>query len=92
MLSLEEISSKIDALAMGVKSILNCSPIRDTWIDTEDVCSSLNISKRTLQKHVKAGIFKSSTIGRRVYFKAPEILSYLEENHKHHRDYARSND
>lgn len=91
-MSLEEMSNKINELVKGVRSIINCSTIKETWIDADDVCNSLNISKRTLQKHVKSGLFKSSMIGRRVYFKTPDILSYLEENHKYHDDYARSHE
>ena len=90
-LSLDEMSNKLNELSKEIRSIRNCSAIKDNWIDSDDVCDSLNITKRTLQRYVKAGLFKSSVIGRRVYFKTPDILNYLEENHKYHDEYARSN-
>lgn len=49
----------------------------DVFMDMEESCKILNISKNTLSKRIKDGIHKCYKIGRKFYLKEKEIKEYL---------------
>jgi excisionase family DNA binding protein len=51
------------------------------WISSEEVCHLLMISKRTLQTYKKNGILPFAQIGRKIYYKASDIETYLEAHY-----------
>lgn len=50
----------------------------EAWIDSEDVCSFLRISQRTLQRLRSSGNITYSTLGGKTYYTISEIKQLLE--------------
>ena len=53
----------------------------DQWIDNEEVCKILKVTKRTLQNYRDNSILPYSQIGRKVYYKASDVQAVLEKNY-----------
>lgn len=51
----------------------------NAWIDSDDVCSFLKISQRTLQRLRSSGNISYSTLGGKTYYTISEIRKMLEE-------------
>lgn len=71
---LDDIASKI-----GQKTIE--SPLDEIWLDIQEVCILLKISKRTLQSYRDNKILPYSQISGKIYFKASDIQHHLEKNY-----------
>ncbi|MHA1482554.1 MAG: helix-turn-helix domain-containing protein [Candidatus Heimdallarchaeaceae archaeon] len=52
-----------------------------TLLTSEEVCSLLRISSRTLQSYRDRNILPFSQIGRKIYYKAFDINEYLERHY-----------
>lgn len=52
---------------------------KEEWLDVQDVCLMLHISRRTFFRLVSAGIIKTSTIGGKSYCLKLDILKVLKE-------------
>ncbi len=57
------------------------SPLDDIWLDIQEVCVLLKISKRTLQSYRDNKILPYSQISGKIYFKASDIQHHLEKNY-----------
>jgi len=60
------------------------------WLDNQDVCQILNISKRTLQNYRDNGTLAYTQIGHKIYYKPEDIqqiipLVYQKETEKKER-------
>ena len=53
----------------------------DQWLDNEEVCKILKVTKRTLQNYRDNFILPYSQIGRKVYYKASDVQALLEKNY-----------
>jgi MerR family transcriptional regulator, repressor of the yfmOP operon len=51
------------------------------WLNSEEVCHLLMISKRTLQSYRDRGILPFAQIGRKIYYKASDIDEYLDAHY-----------
>lgn len=51
-----------------------------TWLDNEDVCRMLNISKRTLQSYRDSGKLAFSQINHKIYYKPEDVETFLQQN------------
>lgn len=51
------------------------------WVNGDDVCFALRISKRTLQNYRDRGILPFSQAGRKIYYKLSDILDYLDRHY-----------
>lgn len=73
--------AKIDKSINEFKDLLNqnkrSQPLTDTWLDIQDVCLLLKISKRTLQAYRDNRILPFSQISGKIYFKASDIEEHL---------------
>jgi len=56
--------------------------LEDRWLDIQDVCELLHISKRTLQSYRDKGILPFSQVGAKIYYKANDIQKHLEKHYK----------
>lgn len=64
----EAFAGKVDALCgQGRAKSLG------DWLDNQDVCEILNISKRTLQTYRDNGTLPYTRIGHKMYYKADDI-------------------
>ena len=49
------------------------------WLDNQDVCLLLNISKRTLQTYRDNGTLPYSQIGHKMYYKSKDVEQVLNQ-------------
>ncbi len=83
----EEMIEKFNAFTRKVDSI--CDRHRDKglqdWIDNQDVCTILNISKRSLQTYRDNGTLPYTQIGHKMYYKPEDvekIMPFIAEREK----------
>lgn len=50
------------------------------WLDGDEVCNFLNISKRTLQRLRSEKVISYSTLNKKLYYPLAEIQALLNEN------------
>jgi MerR family transcriptional regulator, repressor of the yfmOP operon len=55
--------------------------LSDNWLDIQEVCLLLKISKRTLQSYRDNGVLPFSQIGGKIYFKAADIEEHLNSHY-----------
>ncbi len=72
--SIEEIKAKLSEKQ-------KTTPLSDTWLDNQEVCKLLNISKRTLQAYRDNGKIPFSQQGSKIYYKASDIDEFLENSY-----------
>ena len=53
----------------------------DQWLDNDQVCEILKVTKRTLQNYRDNFILPYSQIGRKVYYKESDVQTVLEKNY-----------
>lgn len=83
----EEMIEKFNAFTRKVDSI--CDNHKDKalqdWIDNQDVCTILNISKRSLQTYRDNGTLPYTQIGHKMYYKPEDvekIMPFIAEREK----------
>lgn len=69
-----------ELLVMTEKAVNKYSAIfkKEKWLDNQDVCLMMNISKRTLQTYKNKGILPYSKLSRKNYFKFSDVQALLE--------------
>lgn len=55
------------------------------WLDNQDVCEILCISKRTLQTYRDNGTLAFSQIGHKMYYKREDVKKLMDDNLKRSR-------
>lgn len=60
----------------------NKSQFTEKWLDNQDVCITLKISKRTLQNYRDTGVLPFSRFGGKIYYKASDIEGHLTKHYK----------
>lgn len=68
---LKEFSNQIQELCGKDKK-------KDEWLDNQDVCQFLKISKRTLQTYRDNGTLAYSQVGYKCYYKKSDIEKLIE--------------
>jgi len=75
----EQIMEKFDAFTRKVDSI--CEKRKDKalqkWMDNQDVCMILNISKRSLQTYRDNGTLPYTQIGHKMYYRPQDIKQIM---------------
>jgi hypothetical protein len=77
-----------DDLKEDVKEILrrvntpHTQTLSEQWLDIQDTCNALRVSKRTLQSYRDNGVLPFSQIGGKIYFKVGDIEKHLENHYK----------
>jgi len=77
----DKLVSQIEILNERVEKINRKDPLEDRWLDIQDVCELLHISKRTLQSYRDKGILPFSQIGAKIYYKASDIQKHLDKHY-----------
>ena len=57
-------------------------PLNERWLDNQDVCELLKISKRLLQMYRDENMIPFSQINHKIYYKASDIQKFLTKNYK----------
>ena len=77
----KEIDEKITKISDYVMSISRENvDNEEAWVDSDDVCGMLKISKRTLQRLRSKRMVEYSLIQGKIYYKIKEIKRLLEDN------------
>lgn len=77
--TVELIIQKFDEFAKRIKTLCGKQKTNEKWMDNEDVCRLLNISKRTLQSYRDRKILPFSQIGHKCYYRISDIENLLAE-------------
>ncbi len=77
-----QLIDKIESIAANMNQKSKEQPLTDTWLDIQEVCQLLKISKRTLQSYRDNGILPFSQVSGKIYFKASDIELHLEKHYK----------
>ncbi len=76
-----QLVKKLDEIKEDLQTKDVKSPLKDIWLDIQEVCAILKISKRTLQQYRDTNTLSYSKISGKVYFKAADIQNHLENNY-----------
>lgn len=80
--TLEEMNDELrELLEMTDNATQKYIPIfkKEKWLDNQEVCVMLNISKRTLQTYKDKGLLSYSKLNRKNYFKFSDVQALLKE-------------
>lgn len=77
----EKIENGINELKEIINTKKRTQPLTDTWLDIQDVCLLLKISKRTLQAYRDNRVLPFSQISGKIYFKASDIEEHLTSHY-----------
>ena len=76
-----QLVSKIDLLRAVLEKDRKLSPLSETWLDIQEVCALLKVSKRTLQTYRDNNVLPFSQMNGKIYFKASDIEEHLENHY-----------
>lgn len=79
----QEIMNKINNLEKRFADIIkkSANPLSEYWLDNEDVCKLLKISKRTLQTYRDEKKLPFSQISHKVYYRASDLDKFIRQNY-----------
>lgn len=77
----ERIERSINELKEIIIANKRKNPLTDTWLDGQEVCLLLKISKRTLQAYRDHRVLPYSQISGKIYFKAADIEDHLTKHY-----------
>lgn len=77
----QQIIEKLDAIDSKFQSHADKNPLKEQWLDIQDTCHLLKISKRTLQSYRDKQILPFSQIGGKIYFRAIDIEEHLKRHY-----------
>ncbi len=80
----ETITAKLERLNSFMDRLTNELNDKEQkeWLDNQDVCEILNISKRTLQTYRDSGKLAHSQINHKVFYKAKDVEQLITNNKK----------
>jgi len=78
----QELLDQLEAIQQKLDKEKSSTPLSDIWMDNQDVCELLHISKRTLQHYRDSGKLPFSQIGAKIYYKASDIDTFLNDHYK----------
>ena len=58
------------------------NPLKDKWLDNQELMQILKISRRTLQTYRDEKVIPYSQVGNKIYYKAKDIEVFLKKNYK----------
>ena len=69
-----------ELLEMTENAIRRYTPIfkEEKWLDNQEVCLMMNITKRTLQTYKDKGLLPYSKLNRKNYYKLSDVQALLE--------------
>lgn len=77
----QQIIDRISEIKEVISGKGNRNILSDSWLDIQETCLLLKISKRTLQSYRDNGILPFSQIGGKIYFRATDIEEHLQKHY-----------
>lgn len=86
MISVEDwcaLKTQIEQYNTEVKQVIRnaINPLQEKWLDNQDACGVLKVSKRTLQNYRDNGTLPFSNLGGKIFYKAADIEAVLDDNY-----------
>ena len=77
----EMMMAKVDLFARRVETLCKSNEDKSLqkWLDNEDVCGILNVSKRTLQTYRDSGKLAYSQIGYKIYYRPEDVEQLIDK-------------
>jgi hypothetical protein len=76
----EAMMSRFEAFAQKVEILCACQDKSlQKWLDNQDVCQILNISKRTLQTYRDNGTLAYTQINHKIYYKPEDVEKVIHK-------------
>lgn len=76
-----ELLNKVDSLYKKFETPKSDNPLSERWLDIQETCLLLKVSKRTLQSYRDNGVLSFSQIGGKIYFRAGDIEEHLRKHY-----------
>lgn len=76
----EQMKERFEDFSKQVKHLCGDNQDKEKWLANDDVCSILQISKRTLQSYRDNSILPYSQIGRRCYYRVSDIENLISQS------------
>jgi len=76
-----KLADKMDHIDKKLDDRKNANPLSEVWLDIQEACQLLKISKRTLQSYRDNGILPFSQIGGKIYFRTSDIEEHLNRHY-----------
>lgn len=73
---------KIEEINKKLETQKNKSKLKDDWLDIQETCDLLKVSKRTLQYYRQRGLIPYSQVNGKYFFKLTDIQKTLEKNYQ----------
>lgn len=77
----QKLLESLEEIKRELKQLKESSPLEEVWMDNQQVCELLFISKRTLQNYRDTEKIKFSQIGSKIYYKASDIEEFLNSHY-----------
>jgi len=58
------------------------NPLKDRWLDNQEMMQLLKISRRTLQAYRDEKVIPFSKVGSKIYYKAADVEKFLKSNYR----------
>ena len=79
---MERLSKKLSEIGQDLKFLINTDNVldeNDKILDNQDLAFLLKVSFRTLQRYRVSGVLPFFTIGKKTYYRAGDIRSFVRE-------------
>lgn len=76
----EQMKERFKDFSQQVKNLCGENYDKEKWLGNDDVCSLLQISKRTLQSYRDNGVLPYSKIGRKCYYRVSDIENLISQS------------
>ncbi len=77
----QQIINNIADISKKIDQSKKQQPLSETWLDIQEVCMLLKISKRTLQTYRDNKTLAFSQVAGKIYFKAADIEKHLNSHY-----------
>lgn len=78
----QQILNRLEEISHKLKESHPKGPLKEVWLDNQEVCQLLHISKRLLQSYRDSGKLPYSQIGAKLYYRADDIETFLSLHYK----------
>lgn len=76
----DQIKDRLETFAKQIKQLCTNDCPNGKWLDNQDVCTLLSISKRTLQYYRNTGKISYSQINNKCYYKVADVEKLLKDS------------
>lgn len=76
----ELMKSRFETFVDEIKMLCENAQAKNQWLDNQDVCMILKISKRTLQYYRDSRIIPYSQIGKKCFYKVSDVEKLLADS------------